>query len=52
MTDKVAVKNKSTGAITYMWEVDAEEAVRYAASTYAVVPPAIIPPKNPGGKGF
>lgn len=61
MPDKIPVKDNTTGAITWMWEVDAEEAVRNdatgtrytpAASTAAGTSPRALPKKNPGGRGF
>ncbi len=52
MTSKILVKDNNTQALVYMWEVDAEEAVRYDPARYTVQ--AIKPPpkKNPGGRGY
>jgi hypothetical protein len=52
MTMRIPVKDNVTGVITFMWEVDAEEAVRYHAARYTIQSAKPIPAKNPGGRGF
>ena len=52
MTMRIPVKNLTTGETIYMWEVDAEEAVRLGPTLYAHKVQNPPPRKNPGGKGF
>ncbi len=50
---RVPVKDNVLGTTNWMWDVDAEEAVRYDPTRHtpqSVTRP--IPKKNPGGKGF
>jgi hypothetical protein len=52
MTAKIQVKDSVASTTLYMWEVDAEEAIRYHPARYSVVSGRVPPSKNPGGRGF
>jgi hypothetical protein len=55
MTQRIPVKDTGNGnVILQMWEVDAEEAIRYGAGRYVLQVPAqkAPPTKNPGGRGY
>ncbi len=50
---RIPVKDNITGTTIFMWDIDAEEAVRYEPTRFTPQSPTRpIPKKNPGGKGF
>ena len=52
MATKTQVKDSVSGQTLPMWEVDAEEAVRYAPARFTIQQAKPIPAKNPGGRGY
>ncbi len=52
MTIKIPVKQLTSGNVVWMWEVDAEEAMRRGPTLYAHTVAKPPPAKNPGGRGF
>lgn len=54
MTMRIPVKDSVSGQTLWMWEVDAEEALRYDTQARYSVPVVAKTPtkKNPGGRGF